>query len=63
MDVTGFLCVSLRISTVKVGDEHVHRLVSVLKMVTMLEGILPKMGCSSMYKDFYIGVHGSQYTP
>jgi hypothetical protein len=49
MDVIGFLCVSLGSSTVSfmtvwVADMHVHvqRLVSVVKMAVVLEGVLPK---------------------
>jgi hypothetical protein len=41
MDVIGFLCVSLGSSTVQLhdslGSRHVQRLVSVVKMVTVLE--------------------------
>jgi hypothetical protein len=37
MDVTGFLCVSLGSSTVQLTDMHVQKLVSVVKMATMLE--------------------------
>jgi hypothetical protein len=49
MDVIGFLCVSLGNSTVQLHDSHVatvhahvQRLVSVVKMATVLEGVLPK---------------------
>jgi hypothetical protein len=43
MDVIGFLCVSLGSSTVQLHDSldahaHVHRLVSVVKIATVLEG-------------------------
>jgi hypothetical protein len=37
MDVIAFLCVSLGSRTVKVADAHIHRLVSVVKMATVLE--------------------------
>jgi hypothetical protein len=49
MDIIGFLYISLVSNTVQVGDAHAHahahvhvqRLVSVVKMVTELENILP----------------------
>jgi uncharacterized membrane protein YqgA involved in biofilm formation len=37
LDVIGFLCLSLGSSTVQVADAHVQRLVSVVKMVIVLE--------------------------
>jgi hypothetical protein len=37
MDIVGLLCVSLGSSPVQVADVHVQRLVSVVKMVIMLE--------------------------
>jgi hypothetical protein len=50
MDVIGLLCVSLGSSTVQLHDSLgsrrtgacSYRLVSVVKMATMLEGVLPK---------------------
>jgi hypothetical protein len=44
MDVTGFLCVSLGSSTAQLRDSlvNVQELVSVVRMTTVLECVLPK---------------------
>jgi hypothetical protein len=53
MNVTGFLCVSLGSSTVQLHDSlgsrcasHVQRLLSVVKMVTILEDFATEEQCS-----------------
>jgi hypothetical protein len=50
VDVIGFLCLSLGNSTVQVADAHAHvqRLVSVIKMATVLKACNNEKQCSAV---------------